>query len=150
MIDDDWDDYLSPTMVHGGMYYWLGSVLSAGRRYDVPATVRIGFYPSNGYNRPPNYQHGFNNNTIIVNNRRQQLLNNFNKNSPPLAQTRAKSPITARATEPSGAADAETVKLRLALTLRNRASGRAPGVATRTGPQGLKSIRRRRRLRGPR
>ena len=91
--DDDWDDY-HPNYGYGGMYY-------GSRPYYPPPPYAYrppygsGFYPSNGYNRPPNYQHGFNNNTIIVNNGGNNYWNNFNKNSPPLAQTRAKSPITA-------------------------------------------------------
>jgi hypothetical protein len=35
--------------------------------YPYRPSYGSGYYPSNGYNRPPNYQNGFNNNTIIVN-----------------------------------------------------------------------------------
>jgi hypothetical protein len=91
--DDDWDDYY-PNYGYGGMYY-------GPRPYYPPPPYMYrppygaGFYPANGYVRPPNYQHGFNNNTIIINNGGNDYWNNFNRSSPPLVQTRAQSPITA-------------------------------------------------------
>jgi len=68
VFDDD-DDYYhyGPNYGYGGMYY-------GGRPYYPPPPGMYrppyggGYYPAHGYNRPPNYQHGFNNNTIIVNN----------------------------------------------------------------------------------
>ena len=91
--DDDWDNY-GPNYYGGGMYY-------GGHPYYPPPPYMYrppygnGYYPSNGYNRPPNYQHGFNNNTIIVNNGGNNYWNDFNRTSQPIGQTRAKSPITA-------------------------------------------------------
>jgi hypothetical protein len=51
-----------------------------------------GYYPGHSYNRPPNYQHGFNNNTIIVNNGGNDY---WNRNQGGMNTRSAKSPITA-------------------------------------------------------
>jgi hypothetical protein len=60
--DDDWDDYnhgYYPSYYgHGGMPYYPP--------YPYRPSYGNGYYPSNGYNRPPNYQHGFNNNNVVV------------------------------------------------------------------------------------
>ena len=63
--DDDWDNY-GPNYYHGGMYY------GGGPYYPPPPYMYRppygnGYYPAHNYNRPANYQRGFNNNTIIVN-----------------------------------------------------------------------------------
>jgi len=62
--DDDWDDrynYYYPNYGYGGMPYYPP--------YPYRPTYGGGYYPSNGYNRPPNYNNGWQNNgTIIVNN----------------------------------------------------------------------------------
>jgi hypothetical protein len=121
--DDDWDDYY-PNYYHGGMYY-------GSRPYYPPPPYMYrppygpGFYPSNGYVRPPNYQHGFNNNTIIVNNGGNNYWNRFNPGQQPVYKTRAQSPITAaRPNRPE-------------LTgLNNQAQERARNVAARQ-PQNL-------------
>ena len=91
--DDDWDDYY-PNYYHGGMYY-------GGRPYYPPPPYMYrppygpGYYPSHGYTRPANYQHGFNNNTIIVNNGGNDYWNRYG-NKPGQARPRqAQSPITA-------------------------------------------------------
>jgi Protein of unknown function (DUF3300) len=91
--DDDWDDY------HPN--YWGGSMYYGGHPYYPPPPYMYrppygpGFYPSNGYNRPPNYQHGFNNNTIIVNNGGNDYWNRNSRNSARVDARPAKSPITA-------------------------------------------------------
>jgi hypothetical protein len=91
--DDDWDDYY-PNYYHGGMYH------GGGPYYPPPPYMYRppygpGFYPSNGYVRPPNYQHGFNNNTIIVNNGGGDYWNRYNPGSPRVYSQPARSPITA-------------------------------------------------------
>jgi hypothetical protein len=91
--DDDWDDYY-PNYYHGGMYY------GGGPYYPPPPYMYrppygSGFYPSNGYNRPVNYQRGFNNNTIIVNNGGKDYWNRYNPGSPRVYSQPARSPITA-------------------------------------------------------
>jgi hypothetical protein len=59
--DDDRYDYYYPNYGYGGMPYYPP--------YPYRPTYGGGYYPSNGYNRPPNYNSGFQNNgTIIVNN----------------------------------------------------------------------------------
>ena len=62
--DDDWDDrynYYYPNYGYGGMPYYPP--------YPYRPSYGGGYYPSNGYNRPPNYNSGWQNNgTIIVNN----------------------------------------------------------------------------------
>jgi hypothetical protein len=53
-----------------------------------------GYYPGHGYNRPPNYQHGFNNNTIIINNGGNNYWNQYG-NKPGADRPRpTQSPIT--------------------------------------------------------
>ena len=90
--DDDWDDYY-PNYGHGGMYY-------GPRPYYPPPPYAYrppyggGFYPAHGYNRPANYQHGFNNNTIIVN-KNDNYWNRYNPGSPRVNSQQARSPITA-------------------------------------------------------
>lgn len=91
--DDDWDNYY-PNYGHGGMYY------GGGPYYPPPPYMYRppyggGFYPANGYNRPPNYQHGFNNNTIIVNNGGNDYWKRNGRNSTRVDTRAAKSPITA-------------------------------------------------------
>ncbi len=58
------NDYYYPNYGYGGMPYY------PPRPYR-PAYGN-GYYPSNGYNRPPNYQHGFNNNNVVVVNKNGQ------------------------------------------------------------------------------
>ncbi len=62
LFDDDdhhYDnDYWYPNYGYGGMPYYPP--------YPYRPAYGNGYYPSNGYNRPPNYQHGFNNNNIVV------------------------------------------------------------------------------------
>ena len=87
--DDDWYRY-GPNYGYGGMYY-------GGRPYYPPPPYMYrppygnGYYPSHGYNRPPNYQHGFNNNVIIVNNGGN---NYWNRNSGGVGVNPVRSPIT--------------------------------------------------------
>ena len=92
--DDDWDDYY-PNYYGGGMYY-------GGRPYYPPPPYMYrppygsGYYPSNGYNRPANYQRGFNNNTIIVNNGGNDYWNRYGKKGGnDLLKEPARSPISA-------------------------------------------------------
>jgi hypothetical protein len=60
VFDDD-DDYYYPHYGYGGMPYYPP--------YPYRPAYGGGYYPSNGYNRPPNYNSGWQNNgTIIVNN----------------------------------------------------------------------------------
>lgn len=127
--DDDWDDYY-PNYHHGGMYY-------GPRPYYPPPPYMYrppyggGYYPAHGYNRPPNYQHGFNNNTIIVNNGGNDYWNDFDKSSPRVAQTRAKSPITqARPNRP------ELADLDRAAADRARAPTERARTAAATGAVG--------------
>ena len=59
--DDDYyhhDGYYYPNYGHGGMPYYPP--------YPYRPAYGGGYYPSNGYTRPPNYQHGFNNNNVVV------------------------------------------------------------------------------------
>jgi hypothetical protein len=65
IFDDDDDDYRGsyyyPNYGYGGMPYYPP--------YPYRPTYGGGYYPSNGYNRPPNYNNGFQNNgNIIINN----------------------------------------------------------------------------------
>jgi hypothetical protein len=91
--DDDWDNYY-PNYYHGGMYY-------GGRPYYPPPSYMYrppygnGYYPAHNYNRPANYQRGFNNNTIIVNNGGNDYWNRYDKNQANLRGRTAHSPITA-------------------------------------------------------
>ncbi len=59
--DDDWDnDYYYPNYGHGGMPYYPP--------YPYRPAYGGGYYPSNGYNRPPNYNSGFQNTgNVIIN-----------------------------------------------------------------------------------
>ncbi len=91
--DDDWNKY-GPNYYHGGMYY-------GGRPYYPPPPYMYrppygpGYRPGHNYNRPPNYQHGFNNNTIIVNNGGNDYWNKYG-NKPGQDRPRPHtSPITA-------------------------------------------------------
>ena len=60
--DDDWDNgYYYPNYGYGGMPYYPP--------YPYRPSYGGGYYPSNGYNRPPNYNSGWQNNgTIVINN----------------------------------------------------------------------------------
>jgi hypothetical protein len=63
LFDDDDNhhhnnDYYYPNYGYGGMPYYPP--------YPYRPAYGNGYYPSNGYNRPPNYQRGFNNNNVVV------------------------------------------------------------------------------------
>jgi hypothetical protein len=61
LLEDDDDDYYYPNYGHGGMPYYPP--------YPYRPAYGNGHYPSNGYNRPPNYNSGFvNTGTIVINN----------------------------------------------------------------------------------
>jgi Protein of unknown function (DUF3300) len=57
-IFDDDDDYHYPNYGYGGMPYYPP--------YPYRPSYGGGYYPSNGYNRPPNYNNGFQNTGNIV------------------------------------------------------------------------------------
>jgi hypothetical protein len=84
--DDDWDDWDN--------YY------GPPRPYYPPYPYRPayggGYYPNHGYNRPPSYNHGFNNNTIInVNNPNSNYWNRYdNKQYTRRGPTQVSSPIS--------------------------------------------------------
>ncbi len=89
--DDDWDNY-GPNYYHGGMYYG-GAPYYPPPSYMYRPPYGNGYYPAHGYNRPANYQRGFNNNTIVVNNGGNDY---WNRNRGAGVSTRpAQSPITA-------------------------------------------------------
>ncbi|MCE3285640.1 MAG: hypothetical protein K0R70_1896, partial [Steroidobacteraceae bacterium] len=61
LLEDDDDDYYYPKYGYGGMPYYPP--------YPYRPAYGNGYYPSNGYNRPPNYNSGFvNTGTIVINN----------------------------------------------------------------------------------
>jgi Protein of unknown function (DUF3300) len=70
LFDDDDDDYYYPRWGYGygGPAY-----------YPPPYRPRYGngYRPAHGYNRPGNYQHGFNNNNIYVNSDGKKYFNRF-------------------------------------------------------------------------
>jgi len=67
--DDDYDDYYRPNWGYGG-----------GGYYPPPYYPRYGngYRPANGYNRPANYQRGFNNNNVYVDADGNDYFNKFN------------------------------------------------------------------------
>ncbi|NJD30702.1 MAG: DUF3300 domain-containing protein [Gammaproteobacteria bacterium] len=84
------DDYWYPNYGYGGMPYYPP--------YPYRPAYGNGYYPANGYNRPPNYQHGFNNNNVVViNNGQGGYWNNRNQRPTPYAggAARPNSPISA-------------------------------------------------------
>ena len=128
--DDDWDNY-GPNYYHGGMYY------GGGPYYPPPPYMYRppyggGYYPAHNYNRPANYQRGFNNNTIIVNDGGNEYWNR-NRNQSPSARTRpAQSPITAANPKRSDLNDLNRQSRERARTAtqpatRDTARERAPG-----------------------
>lgn len=90
--DDDYDNYY-PNYGYGGMYY-------GGRPYYPPPPGAYrppyggAYRPANGYNRPPNYQNGFNNNTIIVNNQGNDYWKSYDKGPGGSQSGRPGSPIS--------------------------------------------------------
>jgi hypothetical protein len=56
--DDHHNGYYYPNYGHGGMPYYPP--------YPYRPSYGGGYYPSNGYNRPPNYNNGFQNNGNVV------------------------------------------------------------------------------------
>jgi hypothetical protein len=87
IFDDDDDDYYPN-------YYG-----SPPPYYPPPYRPRYGngYYPSNGYRRPPGYNSGFNNNTVIINNgNNNDYWKRYDSNSGNNRYARkAESPITA-------------------------------------------------------
>jgi hypothetical protein len=97
VFDDDDDDHWHDDYWHGGMPYYPP--------YPYRPPYGGGYYPANGYNRPPNYQHGFNNNNIVViNNGQNNYWNDRKQRQSGYQRTgayQAKSPIsTARPNRP--------------------------------------------------
>ena len=94
VFDDD-DDYYYPHYGYGGMPYYPP--------YAYRPAYGGGYYPSNGYNRPPNYNSGWQNNgTIIINNPGgggggNNYWNRYDNRSPNIsgATRQVNSPITA-------------------------------------------------------
>jgi hypothetical protein len=97
LFDDDDNhhhnnDYYYPNYGYGGMPYYPP--------YPYRPAYGNGYYPSNGYNRPPNYQHGFNNNNVVVINKDGQgsdYWNDRNNRATTYQRTgnyQAKSPIS--------------------------------------------------------
>jgi hypothetical protein len=95
IFDDDDDDYRHgyyyPNYGYGGMPYYPP--------YPYRPTYGNGYYPSNGYNRPPNYNNGFQNNgNIIINTGNNDYWNRYDQR--PQARTtgaktrEVRSPIT--------------------------------------------------------
>jgi hypothetical protein len=83
ILHDD-DDYYYPNYGHGGMPYYPP--------YPYRPAYGNGYYPANGYNRPPNYQHGFNNNNVVVINKGGD--NYWNDRNDRTGARQPKSPIT--------------------------------------------------------
>ena len=94
IFDDDDDDYYR-NGYYNPRYY--GPPMPYYPPYPYRPRYGNGYYPNSNYNRPPNYQHSFNNNTIVIN----QNSNNdyWNRHDPKSGVQRdnrtAKSPITA-------------------------------------------------------
>lgn len=94
VFDDDDDDYYR-NGYYNPRYY--GPPMPYYPPYPYRPRYGNGYYPNSNYNRPPSYQHSFNNNTIVVN----QNSNNdyWNRHDPKSGVQRdsrsAKSPITA-------------------------------------------------------
>jgi hypothetical protein len=94
IFEDDDDDYYR-NGYYNPRYY--GSSMPYYPPYPYRPHYGNGYYPNSGYNRPPNYQHSFNNNTIIVNqNNNNDYWNRHDTKSGVNRDSRsAKSPITA-------------------------------------------------------
>jgi uncharacterized protein DUF3300 len=90
--DDDWDHY-GPNYYGGGMYYG-GAPYYPPPPYMYRPPYGNGYYPSHGYNRPANYQRGFNNNTIIVNNGGNDYWKRNGRGQNGISTRPAQSPIT--------------------------------------------------------
>jgi hypothetical protein len=94
VFDDDDDDYYR-NGYYNPRYY------GPPMPYYPPSPYRPrygnGYYPNSNYNRPPNYQHSFNNNTIVINqNSNNDYWNRHDAKSGVQRDSRsAKSPITA-------------------------------------------------------
>jgi len=68
-IFDDDDNYHHNGYGYGYPNYGYGGGMPYYPPYPYRPSYGNGYYPSNGYNRPPSYQHGYNNNnTVIINN----------------------------------------------------------------------------------
>ena len=90
--DDDWDHY-GPNYYHGGMYYG-GAPYYPPPPYMYRPPYGGGYYPAHGYNRPANYQRGFNNNTIIVNDGGNEYWKRQSGRGNGVSTRPAQSPIT--------------------------------------------------------
>ena len=64
IFDDDDDDYYQ-NGYYNPRYY--GPPMPYHPPYPYRPRYGNGYYPAAGYNRPPDYQHSFNNNTIVIN-----------------------------------------------------------------------------------
>jgi len=136
--DDDWDNY-GPNYYHGGMYY-------GGRPYYPPPPYMYrppygnGYYPAHNYNRPGNYQHGFNNNTIIVNNGGNDYWNRQGKGATNVRSRKAQSPITAANPKRNDLDNLNRQASDRSTQNRQAAAGRdaAPGGARQSGYAGAK------------
>ncbi|MBK6286505.1 MAG: DUF3300 domain-containing protein [Pseudomonadales bacterium] len=84
--DDDHHDNYYPAWGYGG-----------GGYYPPPyrPVYGGGFHPAYGYNRPPNYQHGFNNNNVIINTGGNDYWNRFDNSKKNNYRNKAQSPISA-------------------------------------------------------
>jgi hypothetical protein len=94
IFDDDDDDYYK-SGYYNPRYY--GPPMPYYPPYPYRPRYGNGYYPNSGYNRPPNYQHSFNNNTIVINqDNNNDYWNRHDSRSGATRDSRsARSPITA-------------------------------------------------------
>jgi len=94
IFEDDDDDYYK-NGYYNPRYY--GPPMPYSPPYPYRPRYGNGYYPNSGYNRPPNYQHSFNNNTIVINqNSNSDYWNRHDGKTGANRDSRsARSPITA-------------------------------------------------------
>ena len=94
IFDDDDDDYYK-NGYYNPRYY--GPSMPYYPPYPYRPHYGNGYYPNSGYNRPPNYQHSFNNNTIVINQNSNNDYWDRHDTKPGVSRDSrsAKSPITA-------------------------------------------------------
>jgi hypothetical protein len=126
VFDDDEDDYWHnhnnyyPNYGYGGMPYYPP--------YPYRPAYGNGYYPANGYNRPPNYQHGFNNNNVVVINNGQ---NNYWNDRNQRATTYQRNGGTYQARSPISSAKSNRPELQ---QLNQRQPRAMPADAKRPSP----------------
>ncbi len=134
IFDDDDDDWYRHGNYYGGMPYYPP--------YPYRPVYGGGYYPSHGYNRPPNYGGNWGNkNTVIINNN-NNYWNSYNRpggNRPGATTTRARAPQSPITTAKKSRPELQTLNAQAQQGPRRKAPAQSADWKGQAGYGGAKN-----------